>query len=198
MQTNLIELNFKQQKHAFERFWTESSDTLLRIAETIFASLSEGGKLLLFGNGGSAADAQHVAAEIVGRYTRERRGFPAIALTTDTSILTAVGNDYGYDTIFVRQVEALAGPGDVLAGISTSGNSPNVLNALKWGKDRGIATIGFGGKDGGKMADLCDICFVSPSDVTARIQEVHIAAWHIICDLVENAMVEEDANKSNG
>ena len=160
-------------------------------AERIVAALRAGHKVLLCGNGGSAADAQHIAAELVGRYIRERRGLPAIALTTDTSALTAIGNDYGFDRIFVRQVEALAQAGDVLIAISTSGNSPNVLQAVAMARKLGLATIGLSGRDGGALAGAVDLCLVAPHEETARIQEVHITIGHILCDLVEAAMVDE-------
>ena len=151
------------------------------------ASLRQGGKILLMGNGGSAADAQHLAAEFVGRFVKERRGLPAIALTTDTSILTAVSNDYGYDKVFTRQVEALVSPGDLVVGLSTSGNSPNVVNALTRAKELGASTVGLTGAGGGSMAALCDLCIKVPSSITARIQEAHILIGHIAC-----AAVDED------
>lgn len=144
-----------------------------------------GNKVLLFGNGGSAADAQHIAAEFIGRFVTERRSLPAIALTTDTSALTAIANDYGYDRVFERQVEGLANKGDVLIGISTSGNSANVVKALEAGKNKGCKTIGFSGRDGGLMNTCCDINIVIPSNVTARIQEMHILIGHIICEAAE-------------
>ncbi|MFH0765484.1 MAG: D-sedoheptulose 7-phosphate isomerase [Calditrichota bacterium] len=174
---------------AFNRLRAESQPLILQIAEMISGCLQRGGKILLCGNGGSAADAQHVAAEIVGRFTRERRGWPAIALTTDTSILTAVANDYGFDEVFARQVEALALPGDIVAGISTSGNSPNVLKALTKARMKGAATIAFTGAKGGLIDNPANLCFKAPSTVTARIQELHILVWHAVCDLVEAEMV---------
>ena len=151
-------------------------------------ALRDGRKLLVFGNGGSAADAQHFAAEIVGRFKLERRALPAIALSTDTSIITAVGNDYGYDRIFSRQVEAHANAGDVLVGISTSGNSPNVQFALETGKSLGCHTIALLGKDGGSIKDVVELPLVVPSNDTPRIQEGHITMIHILCDLVERAL----------
>jgi D-sedoheptulose 7-phosphate isomerase len=161
---------------------------LSALASDITSAISGGGKLMVFGNGGSAADSQHIAAELTGRFERERMGLPAIALTTDTSALTAIANDYGFDRIFSRQVDALARPGDVLLGISTSGNSPNVLEALKEGQARGCTTWGFAGKDGGAMKVLLeDRILVVPSNVTARIQECHILLGHVLCDLVERA-----------
>lgn len=149
-------------------------------------TIKNGGKILIFGNGGSAADAQHIAAELSGRYKIERRALPAIALTTDTSVLTAVGNDYGFDRIFDRQVEALAREGDLLIGISTSGNSKNVLRALSLGRNMGCRTIGLSGRDGGAMNEFCDINLVVPSDDTPRIQEMHILIGHTICQGIDN------------
>ena len=148
-------------------------------------ALRNGKKILVMGNGGSAADAQHFAAEIVGRFKMERKALPAVALTTDTSILTAIGNDYGFDQIFRRQIEALAQPGDVVVGISTSGNSPNVELAIREAVESGCLTIGFLGRGGGTIAPLCSIPLVVPSDNTPRIQESHIHLIHILCDLIE-------------
>lgn len=149
-------------------------------------ALHKGKKILLFGNGGSAGDAQHIAAEFTGRFVKERKGLPAIALSTDTSALTAIGNDYGFDHVFRRQVEALAIEGDVLIGISTSGNSKNVIVALEEGKKRGCRLIGLSGRDGGIMNGLCDINMIVPSNITARIQEMHIMIGHILCEIVDN------------
>ncbi len=151
-------------------------------------TLAHGHKVLLCGNGGSAADAQHIAAELTGRYKVERRGLPAIALTTDTSALTAIGNDFGYERVFERQVEALANRGDLLIGISTSGNSENVLLALREAKRKGCRTIGLSGRDGGEMSGLCDVNIVVPSDDTPRIQEMHILIGHIICQAVDEVV----------
>ena len=174
---------------AHQRLLDDCQPLILEISALFVRRLQAGGKILLCGNGGSAADAQHVAAEIVGRYMRERKGWPAIALTTDTSILTAVGNDYGYDQIFRRQVEALGKSGDILVGISTSGNSPNVLAALEEALKIGMETVGFTGGSGGKMASLCRYVFIAPAQKTANIQELHIVVWHAVCDLVERAMM---------
>lgn len=154
-----------------------------------------GNKLLVAGNGGSAADAQHIAAEFVSRFNYDRPGLPALALTTDTSILTAVGNDYGYETLFSRQIEANGVAGDVFLGISTSGNSPNILRALDAAKRKGITTIGLTGSGGGKMLELCDYCLCVPSDDTPRIQETHIVIGHTICAMVELAMFEDPRAK---
>jgi D-sedoheptulose 7-phosphate isomerase len=156
--------------------------------ELLAAAYRAGNKLLVCGNGGSAADAQHLAAEIVGRFKMERRGLPAIALTTDSSILTAIGNDYGFDRIFSRQVEALAAPGDVVIGISTSGNSPNVQQALELARRSGCRTVGLLGRDGGSIAGIVDIALTVPSHDTPRIQEGHICMIHIICDLLEKRL----------
>lgn len=148
--------------------------------------IQRGGKVLLCGNGGSAADSQHIAAEIVGRFKKERRGLPSIALTTDTSILTSVGNDYGYDYIFARQVEALCRQEDILIGLTTSGNSANVVRAIEAANAIGATTIGLTGGSGGKMNDLCTHNIVVPSSVTARIQEAHIFIGHCLCEILES------------
>ena len=154
----------------------------------LIRALNDGHKILIMGNGGSAADAQHFAAEMVGRFLLERKALPAIALTTDTSILTAVGNDYGFEDIFTRQVEALAAPGDVLIGISTSGNSPNVKRALELGKTLGTATVGLLGRDGGEIGPIVDFELTVPSIDTPRIQEGHLIIVHLLCDLVERGL----------
>ena len=148
--------------------------------------INNGGKILIMGNGGSAADSQHIAAEIVGRFKKERKGMPAIALTTDTSILTSVGNDYGYDYIFARQIEALCRPEDLVIGITTSGNSANVVSAMQAAKDIGAVTIGLTGGSGGKLTAICDDNLIMPSSVTARIQEAHIFVGHCLCEILES------------
>jgi D-sedoheptulose 7-phosphate isomerase len=148
--------------------------------------IKNGGKILICGNGGSAADSQHIAAEIVGRFKKERKGLPAIALTTDTSILTSVGNDYGYDYIFARQVEALSTPKDVLIGITTSGNSANVVRAIEAANEIGASTIGLTGGTGGKLNALCEHNIIVPANVTARIQEAHIFIGHCLCEIIES------------
>lgn len=153
--------------------------------DMIAEAFQEGNKVMIFGNGGSAADAQHIAAEFVNRFMIERPPLPALALTTDTSIITSIGNDYNYDQIFLKQIKALGKEGDIAWGISTSGNSPNVLKALKVCKGMGIKAIGMTGKDGGKMAKMVDIHFNVESDVTARVQETHITLSHVICELVD-------------
>lgn len=154
----------------------------------IITALRGGGKVIIFGNGGSAADAQHIAAELVGRFKLERQALPAICLNTNTSILTALGNDYGYDSVFRRQIEALANEKDIVIGISTSGNSPNVNEAIKTAKKLGAKTIGLTGGSGGQLAKLADTALVVPSDNTPRVQEFHITIGHIICELVEKAL----------
>ena len=164
----------------------KSIGSALEVAANIcIDSLKQGGKILIFGNGGSAADAQHIAAELVGRYKLERKGLSAIALSTDTSSLTAIANDYGYEHVFDRQIEALANPEDVAIGISTSGNSSNVINALQSAKNIGCKSIGLSGKSGGDMNKLCDVNLIIPAKDTARIQEMHILVGHIICHLIE-------------
>jgi D-sedoheptulose 7-phosphate isomerase len=161
---------------------------IARAADACVAALRDGGKVMFCGNGGSAADAQHLAGELVSRFMYDRPGLAAVALTTDSSILTAIGNDYGYEQVFSRQVEALARSGDVLVGISTSGRSPNVLRALQAARARGVATIGFTGRDGGPMAALCDIELRMPSDVTPLIQQGHLLVGHLLCLLVEESL----------
>ena len=158
-----------------------------RAAKLCIDSLKNGNKILIFGNGGSAADAQHIAAEIVGRYKTERKGLSAIALTTDTSILTSISNDYGYLYMFKRQVEALANDGDVLIGISTGGTSANVVSALKIAKKLGCQSIGFSGRDGGEFNSVCDVNLKAIAEDTPRIQEMHILFGHIICHLIDQA-----------
>jgi D-sedoheptulose 7-phosphate isomerase len=163
---------------------------VLAAAAAIVDAFRKGGTLLLFGNGGSASDAQHVAAEFVGRFQRERKALSAIALTTDTSILTAIGNDYAFDRVFVRQIQALGQPGDVALGISTSGGSPNVVAALEEAKLRGLQTIALTGKDGGAVGRTAAIHINVPSASTARIQEVHRTLLHVVCDIVERAFAD--------
>ena len=168
------------------------SGEILKAAHTIRGCLSNGGKLLLMGNGGSAADCQHIAAELIGRFKKERKAIPALALTVDSSSLTALGNDYGFDSIFSRQVEALATPNDAVVGISTSGNSKNVILALNVARKIGCKTIGFMGNDGGDMKNCVDVGIIVPSNDTARIQEVHITVGHIICEIIEQDLIHEN------
>jgi D-sedoheptulose 7-phosphate isomerase len=164
---------------------------IVRAAAAIRGAFADGGKLLIFGNGGSAADAQHLATELVGRFTRERAALPAIALTTDSSILTAVGNDYGFERVFVRQIDALGRPGDVAFGISTSGKSPSVLKALEAATARGLTTVALTGYDGGPIGHAAQIHINVPADSTPRVQEVHGTLIHAICELVERTLVEK-------
>jgi D-sedoheptulose 7-phosphate isomerase len=166
-------------------------DDIYRIGQRIIDAYSRGNKLLIFGNGGSAADAQHLAAELVGRFMRERQALPAIALTTDTSILTAVGNDYGFEDIFARQIEALGHHGDIAMGISTSGRSPNVLKAMSMAKQLGLITIGFTGQNGKDLAEISELHISVPSANTARIQECYVTIFHILCEIVDQAISGE-------
>lgn len=161
------------------------------VATVVVAAYKSGNKTILAGNGGSAADAQHIAGEFVSRFYFDRPGLASIALTTDTSVLTAIGNDYGYEKLFSRQVQAQGKPGDIFIGISTSGNSPNVIKALETCKEMGVISIGLTGEKGGAMADLCDYCIKVPSNETPRIQEVHILIGHIICCIVEEEIFAE-------
>lgn len=178
---------FQESKQVKQSVIDAELPTLSRIVNLLVQTLAAGNKVLLFGNGGSAADAQHIAGEMVSKFRRVRRALPAIALTTDTSIITSIGNDFGYDYVFARQVEALGQPGDVAIGISTSGNSPNVLSAMQTAHDLDLLTVAFTGKSGGKLKDCVDISFNVPSDSTPFIQESHITAAHVICELVEIA-----------
>ncbi len=158
---------------------------VIAVANELRATIQRGGKVLIMGNGGSAADSQHIAAEIVGRYKKERRGLPAIALTTDTSIITSIGNDYGYDYIFARQIEALCRPEDLVIGITTSGNSKNVVNAIIEANSIGATTVGLTGGTGGKLSQLCKLNLIMPSNDTPRIQEAHIFIGHSLCGMME-------------
>jgi D-sedoheptulose 7-phosphate isomerase len=188
MMKQTIEREFQLHLETIQAVMNNMEADLEKAATLVVEVLKRGNKVLLCGNGGSAADAQHIAAELVGRYKIERRGLPAIALTTDTSALTAIGNDYGYKRIFDRQVEALVNEGDLLIGISTSGDSLNVLSALLLAKDMGAKTLGFTGKGGGKMNYACDVNLVVPSDDTPRIQEMHILFGHIICQIIDDEL----------
>lgn len=185
---NIIKSHLEAHQTAIAKIQSELLPDIEACAQSIIETLNHGGKVLTMGNGGSAADAQHMAAEFVGRFLLERRALPAIALTTDTSILTAVGNDYGYAEVFKRQVEALAHPGDVVIGISTSGNSVNVEKAMQSARAKGCRTIGLLGRDGGRIAALCDVELTVPVQHTPHIQEAHLVIIHILCDLVEQAL----------
>ncbi|PAF41516.1 D-sedoheptulose 7-phosphate isomerase [Helicobacter sp. 11S02596-1] len=187
---NFIESEFLSHIQTIKTSLETLNESIQATATTLIDCLAKGGKILICGNGGSAADAQHFAAELTGRYKRERKALAGIAITTDTSALTAIGNDYGYDVVFSRQVQALANPQDVVFGISTSGNSKNILNAFEAGKTIGCKTIGMSGRDGGKMSAICDINLIVPSDDTPRIQETHILIIHTLCDVIETAFTQ--------
>lgn len=193
-----IRAQFAEHQRAIDMTTGHLLPQLEAAARLLVERLRAGHKLLICGNGGSAADAQHFAAELVGRFRRERRGLPAVALTTDSSIVTALGNDYGFETIFRRQVEALAAPGDVVLGISTSGNSANVLQALVRARELGCATIALLGGDGGQIASQVDHPLTVSCDVTARIQEVHLTLIHILCELIEQAVAVTSDPSTNG
>ena len=166
----------------------QQSKTIGELGLLISDCINKGRKVFFFGNGGSAADAQHISAELVGKYQVKRKGLPSLSLTTNTSVLTAIGNDFGYDFVFERQVESLVGSNDVVVGISTSGNSPNVLNGIIAAKKIGAKTIGLTGENGGKLSDIAEITLKVPSQNTQRIQECHIIVGHIICDIVEKTL----------
>ncbi len=187
----LIEQTIAEHAATVELFRDECSAVIAAMGERTIASLHAGGKICFFGNGGSAADAQHFSTEFVVRFSRNRRGLPALAFTTDTSTLTACANDFGFDKVFARQIEALCGPDDVAVGISTSGNSTNVVEALEYAKANGIASFAFTGQSGGKCAELADFALQVPSPVTARVQECHLIAGHLICDMAELAFADQ-------
>jgi D-sedoheptulose 7-phosphate isomerase len=168
----------------------ELVDQIEAVGELLVSTLKVGKKIMLCGNGGSAADAQHIATEITGRYLRERKGLPAIALTTDTSALTAIGNDFGFDQIFARQILALATGGDCVVGISTSGNSPNVIQALETARSFQCSTVGLLGRDGGRLRDVAENIIVVPSEDTPLIQEMHITIGHILCKMIDDFFAE--------
>jgi len=170
-------------------------DDIVSVAKLCVALYKTDKKTLLAGNGGSAADAQHIAAELVGRYGFDRPSIPSLALTTDTSNLTAIGNDYGYDFVFSRQLEGIGQEGDIFIGISTSGNSVNIINAFESAKKKGITTVALVGRDGGKMAQMADYSIIVPSDSTPRIQESHILIGHILCDIIEKEIFGEGVGK---
>ena len=178
----------RESIEAKRAFFEANSEAVARAAEMIIASVRAGGKVLVFGNGGSAADAQHIAAELVNRLNYDHPPIPAIALTTDTSILTSIGNDSSFDNVFERQVRALGRKSDVALAISTSGNSPNVLRAVEAAREIGVTTIALAGRDGGRLATLAELTLVVNADSTQRIQETHITIAHILCELVEDAL----------
>jgi D-sedoheptulose 7-phosphate isomerase len=171
-------------------FFPGNLDVLTKMVSILCESLRSGGKILICGNGGSAADAQHMAAELIGRFRQERKSLPAIALTADTSILTAVSNDYGFENVFSRQVEGLGVEGDVLMGISTSGNSKNILKAVQKARDLGLVTVGLTGSKGGALKDSVDLCFCAEAAKPSLIQEIHILTLHAVCDVIEKAFLK--------
>lgn len=188
----IVEKSFRDSVKAKERFFTKKNMALVVVvAEAIVSSFKSGGKLMLIGNGGSAADSQHIAAEFVNRFEIERPPLPALALTTDTSVLTSIGNDYSFDQVFSKQIRALGKENDVLLAISTSGNSANVLKGIEAAKAMKIKTIALTGKDGGKMADKAEMLLNVESKTTARIQETHITICHIICELVDHMLFQK-------
>jgi D-sedoheptulose 7-phosphate isomerase len=188
---SVIRSHLQAHRAVIETIEQQLVTAIAAFGDLLANALANGKKLLVMGNGGSAADAQHMAAEIVGRFRLERRGLPAIALTTDTSILTAIANDYGFDMVFHRQVEALAAEGDIVVGISTSGSSANVRTALLLAGEMGCRTIGLLGKDGGNIKDCVELALVVPGHDTPRIQEGHITIIHIVCDLVEQRLFKQ-------
>ena len=184
----LIEQFVAESLRVKSQFFQANRDRIVQVAQSIALGLRNGRKVLFFGNGGSAADAQHLAAELVGRFGPDRSALPGISLSTDTSILTALGNDYGYEKIFSRQIEALGCAGDIAIGISTSGNSPNVIAAAGVARSKGLFTVGFTGETGGKLKDHVEVLFSVPSRQIPRIQETHLLLGHIICDLVDREL----------
>jgi D-sedoheptulose 7-phosphate isomerase len=188
MSSATIRNNIDTHLQAVQKLTDAHIASIQAAADTIAASLKAGGKVMIAGNGGSASDAQHIAGEFIGRFLYDRRPLAAIALNTDTAVLTCVGNDYSYDDVYLRQVLALANPGDVFWGLSTSGNSRNILAAAEATKQKGGKVVAFVGGTGGKLLALADVCFVAPADRTNRIQEVHALAYHIVCQLVEETL----------
>lgn len=188
--TNQIKKSYEIKKAILED--EQILATILQVGKLLIDIYKKGNKLLIAGNGGSAADAQHIAGELVSKFYFDRPALPAIALTTDTSIITAIGNDYGYEKLFSRQIEANGVQGDAFLGISTSGNSQNIIEGLQVAKKKGLMTIGLTGEGGGKMKDLCDYCIYVPSSETPRIQEAHILIGHILCSMIEKAMFGEE------
>jgi len=187
----IIKKAFQESSQLKDQFLKDSLGQIVKVVNVITASLKKGNKILLFGNGGSAADAQHLAAEFVNRFLIERPPLPAIALTTDTSIITSIGNDYDFAQIFAKQIRAIGQPGDVAIGMSTSGVSPNVLRGLEIAKKMGLVTIGLTGRDGGQIAQAVDYCLNVSSNSVPRIQEVHITLGHVICELVDYKLFQK-------
>ena len=188
MQT-IVLTAFADSARIKQQFAHDHADRIVQVATLIAKAFHNGNKVLLFGNGGSSTDAAHIAAEFVGRYRRERMPLPAIALATDIAAITCIANDYGYEELFARQVRAHGRKGDIAIGISTSGNSPNVLNGVEAARDCGLTTIAWTGANGGKLAGLVDYPFIVPSTITSRIQESHITLGHVLCELVEDHLL---------
>lgn len=184
-----------EKKELLEKIQEQYLENVESAGMMLVSVLKSGGKILLAGNGGSAADAQHFAGEIVGRFTMERKSLPALSLCVDPSVMTCIGNDYGYADVFARQLEGLGNSGDAFIAISTSGNSENLIRALAVAKSKGIKTVGFLGKNGGKMKDLCDFSLVVPSNSTPRIQETHTLTVHILCQMIEQEIFAKDSSK---
>lgn len=186
----LIQETVAEHTITVARFEESCTKAVAEMGARCVEALRNGNKVCFFGNGGSAADAQHLAAEFVVRFVRNRKGLPSLAFTTDTSVLTACANDFGFETVFARQVEALCVPGDIVVGISTSGGSANVVAGLAMARERGITTFAFTGEKGGKCGELADVLLAVPSPVTARVQECHLLAGHLICDIAESAFAD--------
>lgn len=194
--SDLIQKTIAEHTVTVAAFEEACSQVIDEMATRCIEALRSGHKVCFFGNGGSAADSQHLATEFVVRFTRNRRGIPSLAFTTDTSVLTACANDFGFETVFARQVEALCSPGDIVVGISTSGGSANVVRALEFAKEAGITSFAFTGEKGGRCGEVADLLLSVPSAVTARVQECHLIAGHLICDLVEIAFAETQSSIS--
>jgi len=186
----LITQTIQSHKEAVDKLQIGGAEVIPAAAEAIINTIKKNGTIYICGNGGSAADAQHIAGEFVGRFQQERKPLPAVALTTDTSIITSLSNDYGYANVFAKQVEALVGSGDLLWAISTSGSSENIINAVRVAKQKGAAVLAFTGKADSELERMTDICFCASNDSTARSQEVHLLVYHIICDLVERSLFQ--------
>jgi D-sedoheptulose 7-phosphate isomerase len=187
---SIIEFEFNEHLKTSQATLEYIADSLESAADLCINCLQNGGKILIFGNGGSAADAQHIAAELIGRYKTERKGLAAIALTTDSSVLTCIANDYNYNYVFSRQIEALANKRDLAIGISTGGTSSNIVSGLNTAKELGCKTIGLSGRGGGEFNDVCDVNIIIPATETARIQEMHILVGHIICQLIDDHLIK--------
>ncbi len=189
--TSTIQSGLNNTASLLQRVAAEMAPQIVSVAERMLACLRDGGKIALCGNGGSASQAQHLAGELVGRFRRERPAYAALALNTDTAILTAIGNDYGYEEVFRRQVEGLLKPGDMLIALSTSGNAENIIQAVVEAKQRGVVTVGLTGQGGGRLAETAGLCLCVPHTQTSTVQEAHLAIGHLLCELVEAGMAED-------